>query len=83
MELSHAADAERAWLRDFVRWAKGDPNLTAWEEHFLSFCGHVLVDAGDCASPKTAACINSLAERLGYAEDRPVYVPELTDEYLD
>lgn len=69
--------AEREWLREFTRWAKGDPNLSAWEADFLAKMTHVALatDATlDWVIPtnRQAEIVSEIAGRLGYAIDAPV-----------
>jgi hypothetical protein len=62
--------AQRDWLRDFVRWAKGDPKLDAWEAGFIHSIGQYAdISDGPLPSAKQATIVQRIATKLGYDRD--------------
>lgn len=61
------ADAEREWLHEFARWAKGDSDLTAGEGEFIAALRRhsERVDGGSLTIGE-AETVRNLAYRLGY-----------------
>jgi hypothetical protein len=65
-----AADAQREWLREFCRWARGDPNLTPGEAEFIvALRRHAEWVDGPLLTAMDAHVATNLAYRLGYLSD--------------
>jgi hypothetical protein len=66
------SDAEREWLRDFVRFAMGDPKLDSWEANFMLSVRAMTEPGGPLPSAKQTEIIQRIAAELGYGKtDNP------------
>lgn len=67
---------QREWLRDFHRWAAGDPALSADEALFVTRMGRLGADDDERVPTREEADrVRALADRLGYDTDEPVRLP--------
>jgi hypothetical protein len=74
--------AQREWLRDFVRFAKGDPQLSSFEEGFINSMVQLAeTPNGPLPNAEQAEIIQQLATKFGYgATDRPASLPQHSEE---
>lgn len=79
---SLALVAESEWIREFVRWAKGDPKLSAWECTFINDIGHLAEGRAPSLSNNQVSKLKEIADRLGYGSPDPVPIATEDDDSL-
>ena len=72
---------QRAGLKAFVRWARGDPRLSAWEERFLASITLLTNTPGaPLPSEKQIEVIERIGYKLGWGTADP---PASSAQYED